>query len=346
MTLNLYPSLILDVKQTALLEKLKILVAKLNKPKGLFNIFNKNNLKSGIYLYGPVGTGKTMLMQSFYELLNLPKIMIHYQNFMQEIHQNIHKLQEEKEAKNNIFPKIAKNYAKKTKILCIDEFEIKDITDAMIIGSLLAELIKQEVFIFVTSNTSPDNLYKDGLQRESFLPFIDKIYAEFYIMQLDNDHDYRFDKALEATTERITYPLTLENKNKLKQVVLDIGNGDFLPHDIEVFGRVLSFKKAHKNILLTNFDELFTGEVSYIDYVNICRKFNIIIVENVQIIRPDNTDIAVRFINFIDNAYFYKILLFMTLEDQPEKIYQGAARREEFKRTVSRLREMNSDLYL
>lgn len=346
MTLNSYPSLILDEKQSALLDELKKIATELNKKKSLLDILNKNNLKSGIYLYGSVGTGKTMLMNSFFELLTTSKIIIHYQNFMQQVHQAMHQLQGENESKNNIIPKIAKNYAKKVKVLCIDEFEIKDITDAMIIGNLLAELIKQGVFIFVTSNTKPDNLYKDGLQRESFLPFIDKINGEFYIMQLDNNHDYRFDKALEIANDRIIYPLTLENQSKLTQIIKDITEDRLTPQTLEVLGREISFKQGYKKVLITDFEELFTRNLSYIDYVNICQKFNIIVVKNIQIVRPDNTDIAVRFINFIDNAYFYKILLFMTLEDQPEKIYQGAARREEFKRTVSRLREMNSDVYL
>ncbi|WP_341790398.1 cell division protein ZapE [Rickettsia endosymbiont of Polydrusus tereticollis] len=336
----------LDLKQIALSKELAEVALKLNKPRKLLQIFSKNNLKSGIYLYGSVGTGKTMLMNSFFELLTTSKIIIHYQNFMQQVHQAMHQLQGKNESKNNIIPKIAKNYAKKTKILCIDEFEIKDITDAMIIGNLLTELIKQSIFIFVTSNTKPANLYKDGLQRESFLPFIDKINAEFYIMQLDNNHDYRFDKALEIANDRIIYPLTLENQSKLTQIIKDITEDRLTPQTLEVLGREISFKQGYKKVLITDFEELFTRNLSYIDYVNICQKFNIIIVENIQIIRPDNTDIAVRFINFIDNAYFYKILLFMTLEDQPEKICQGAARREEFKRTVSRLREMNSDLYL
>ncbi|MFY9589719.1 cell division protein ZapE [Rickettsia endosymbiont of Halotydeus destructor] len=346
MTLNTCYSLTLDVKQTALLEELKEIALELNKLPPLFNIFNKKNLKNGLYLYGPVGSGKTMLMNSFFELLTISKIIIHYQNFMQEIHKAMHKLQSENESKNNIIPKIAKNYAKKTKVLCIDEFEIKDITDAMIIGNLLTELIKQGVFIFVTSNTKPDNLYKDGLQKESFLPFIAKINDEFYIKVLDHNHDYRFDKALEIANDRIIYPITPENQGKLTQVIKDITEGYLIPQTVEVLGREISFKQGYKKVLVTNFEELFTRNLSYIDYVNICQKFNIIIVEDVQIVSPDNTDIAVRFINFIDNAYFYKILLFMTLEDAPEKIYQGTARREEFRRTVSRLQEMNSNSYI
>jgi len=337
-------SLILDAKQAALLEELKQLAAELNKPKSLFKFFNQNNLKSGIYLYGPVGSGKTMLMNSFFEAISIPKTIIHYQNFMQEIHKTMHKLQTENQ--KDIIPKIAKNYAKQTKVLCIDEFEIKDITDAMIIGRLFSELIKQNIFIFITSNTIPSNLYKDGLQRESFLPFIEIINNKFYVKCLDNHHDYRFDKALGVKGDRIIYPLTLENQNKLKKIITDISDNNLVSQNIEVLGREISFQKVHKKILVTDYNELFIRDLSYIDYVNICQNFNVIIVRNVQIIDANDTNTAVRFINFIDNAYFYKILLFMTLQDKPTKIYQGSNRSEEFKRTISRLNEMNSESYL
>ncbi|WP_347939396.1 cell division protein ZapE [Rickettsia oklahomensis] len=372
----------LDVKQIALSKEFAEIALELNKPRKLLQIFSKNNLKSGIYLYGPVGSGKTMLMNSFFKKLTAPKIIIHYQNLMQEIHKTRHKLQTENQ--KDIIAKIAKGYAKKTRVLCIDEFEIQDITDAMIISRLFYELTKQNIFIFITSNTSPNNLYKDGLQLESFLPFIKIIYNTFYVKYLDNHHDYRFDKALGVTGERIIYPLTLENQNKLEKIITgvlaklayreecigdteqstiaytpvrqDANNGlnlevelkrnytNFTPQNIEVLGKTISFQKVHKRILVTDYNELFTRNLSYIDYVNICQNFKVIIVHNVHTIEDTNT--VVRFINFIDNAYFYKILLFMSLEDNPNKIYQGSNRSEEFKRTISRLNEMNSASYL
>lgn len=334
----------LDIQQTALLKELEQIALELNKPKSLFNFFNKDNFKSGIYLYGPVGVGKTMLMNSFFEKLNTQKSLIHYQNFMQNIHKSMHELQLENQ--KDIISKIAKNFSREIKLLAIDEFEIKDITDAMIIGRLFSELIKQNIFIFITSNTKPDDLYKNGLQRESFLPFIDKINREFYIKCLDNNHDYRFGKALNIEGGRIIYPLTSENRIKFEQIIKDISDNNFSPQNIEVLGRKISFQKVHGKVLITDYNELFIQEFSYIDYVNICQKFNIIIVQNVQIILSDNTDVVIRFINFIDNAYFYKVLLFMSLEDIAEKIYQGSARKDEFKRTISRLQEMNSSNYL
>ncbi len=286
-------------------------------------------------------------MQYFFEHLRIKKLMVHYQNFVQYVHKNIHQSQNELGSKNNIIKKIASNYAKQAKVICIDEFEIKDITDAMIIGPLIFELIKFKVFIFITSNTKPENLYQDGLQRNSFLPIIKEINQQFDVMYLNSNHDYRLDKIIKMADQRIIYPINEATRITINNIIVNLTNNDQLvPIDIEIFGRKISFTKANKKILVTDFVELFTRELGYVDYVAICQKFSIIIVENITIIDSGNTDLVVRFINFIDNAYFYKLVLFMTLQDEPKKIYQNGFRQSEFKRTISRLYEMNSENYV
>lgn len=330
-----------------LVDRIDFFVRQINN-KSFWRFFSRDlSEKKSIYLYGNVGTGKTMLMQYFFRNLHVPKLMIHYQDFTQSLHKDIHRLQNQKTSKNHIIKIIAKNYAKEAQIICIDEFEIKDITDAMIIGPLLLELIKHKLFIFITSNTRPEDLYKDGLQRRAFLPIIKEINQKFDIMYLDSNHDYRLDKIIHMIDRRIIYPINEDNKITFDKLIMKLTDGgSLIPADIEVFGRQISFATVSHQILVTNFAELFERELGYVDYVIICQKFPIIIVENVTIIDSDNTDLAVRFINFIDNAYFYKVILFMTLQDDPIKIYQNGLRQDEFKRTVSRLYEINSSSYV
>jgi cell division protein ZapE len=211
-------------------------------------------------------------------------------------------------------------------------------------GKLFLELIKCKLFIFVTSNTKPDNIYKDGLQRDAILPFIDLIKQKFTVLHLESSHDYRLDK-VPNRDNRILYPINKQTTTEINKIILALTNNNLLPNSIAVFGRDVYFAKTYKTILITDFAELFLRELGYADYVNICQNFTTIVVENIPIITPNNTDLATRVINFIDNAYFYKILLFLTLEDAPENIYKSGKRSEEFKRTISRLYEMNSNIY-
>lgn len=336
----------LDEKQLLILDRIKLFVKEIES-KSFFNFFtNHNILKNGFYLYGHVGTGKTILMKYFYQMLGVKKLMTHYQNLMQSVHKDIHLLRSTTKSTNESIKKIAANYAKNLKVICIDEFEIKDITDAMIIGPLLFELIKCNVFVFITSNTKPEDLYKDGLQRGSFLPVIKEIYNKFEVMYLDSDHDYRLDKVLQLTN-RIIYPINESTRPAIEKIITELSsNNRFITIELEVFGRKIPFKMASNTTLITDFNELFLRDLSYADYVNLCQKFTVIMVQDVTLIDSDNSDIAVRFINFIDNAYFYKVILFMTLQAEPIEIYRNGLRKDEFKRTISRLYEMNSESYV
>jgi cell division protein ZapE len=331
----------LDEVQLKILGKLEETASNIDQ-QSFFKFFKPTLPKQGIYMYGGVGRGKTMLMLAFYHRMKCSKQMVHYQNFMQLVHKDIHKLQMDNSDK--LIARLAKNYSDKGKILCLDEFEIKDITDAMIIKKLFIELNKNKVFIFITSNTLPNNLYKDGLQRESFLPFIDFIYEKFEILHLDNNHDYRLDK-LSELNNRVIYPINSDSNLKIKNIISKLTDDKIEIGSIEVFGRRISFAKTHGDTLITDFAELFMRDLGYSDYVNICQKFSTIILQDVPVIEQSNSDLITRFINFIDNAYFYKVLLFITLNVSPEKIYTDGKRLDEFKRTISRLYEMNSNSY-
>lgn len=339
-------ALVLDKKQReilSILEKTAIAIQEKNFLSAIKSIFNKQNNIKSIYLHGLVGRGKTMLMKKFFENVKVSKEMIHYQKFMFNIHQKMHLLNNM--STDQIVQNLARDIAKKAQVICLDEFEIKDIADAMIIMNLVKYLLNEGTLIFITTNTIPDNLYKDGLQRESFLPFIDLIKSKFQILDLDSATDYRYiNKTFE---KRILSLRTVENEEIFNNIKTQLqGESTLAPIALTLFGRELFFAKCYNNMLFTNFTELFERDVSYADYIKITERFSIIVVENVKKIDESDTNIATRFINFIDNAYFNKVLLFMQVECRLTEIYQKGFKTNEFKRTLSRLNEMNSAQYI
>jgi cell division protein ZapE len=338
---------ILDSRQKEIMQLCKQIALSI-KPNTFLskvkNLFYKEENYNGVYMHGSVGGGKTMLMKMFYEEVSVPKEIIHFQKFMQVLHIKLHLLQAR--SAHRVVQELAADIASKAQVVCMDEFEIRDITDAMIIMRLFRYLAKCGVFIFLTTNTMLDNLYKDGLQRESFLPFIKMIKRKFQILYLDTNKDYRYD-SLVNVKNRILYPIGDKTHKEIKEIKQELcDEAELSMVNIEVFGREMSFKQVHQNILFTDFDELFSRDLGYADYVSICEHFKIIVLESVRIIAEDEVNIITRFINFIDNAYFYKVLLFIEIECDPVQIYTKGKRIEEFARIISRLKEMNSRDYL
>lgn len=338
--------MILDNSQERLLKKFSKIASEI-KPNSLLNsfskLFSKTKHYDGIYLYGGVGRGKTMLMEKFYDSVKVSKKIIHYQQFMQNIHTKMHNMQDK--TNNKLVQNLASDIANQWNVLCIDEFEIKDITDAMLIMRLFAYLQKYNVFIFITTNTEPENLYKDGLQRNSFLPFIEKIKRTFEVIHLDTQKDYRYE-AVTRIENRMFFPKNEVNSKEFECITAKICKKTELSQSsIEVFGRELVFTRTHNNILVTDFLELFERDLSYADYVAISKKFKIIILSSVREISEEENNIVTRFINFIDNAYFNRVILFIQINCRPEEIYIAGSRKAEFNRTISRLNEMNSASY-
>ena len=320
-------------RKNSILSTIKKLVSKSTS-------YDKNN----IYIYGGVGRGKTMIMREFFKDLPNPKLLIHYQDFMKMVHEDVHST--EVAAMQDVLINVSKRIAKQYKYICLDEFEVNDIADAMIIGRIFESLMQHGVSIAVTSNVQPENLYKNGLQREQFLPFIDIIKSRFIVFPLDTNHDYRLDR-IGALENRVLYPLSKHVDDQMADVKHKLANdGHYTPKILEVFGRNLILPLTHKSVLVTNFDDLCRQNLSSSDFIAISKHFSVIIMENVPIINEDETDVVIRFINFVDNAYFQKVLLFISLNVSPDKIYPKGKRVAEFQRTISRLYEINSHEYL
>ncbi len=334
-------SIILDSSQSLLIRKLEEIKKDISRPK--FARLFKSNKYSGIYVYGSVGRGKTILIKALYDSIKLKKNFYHYQSFIKYLHQHSHILFKKNEKDPVV--KIAKSLARNYKFICIDELEIRDIADAMIMQRLCESLLKLGVFLVFTSNIKPDSLYKDGLQRELFLKFIDIIDKRFFIHNLQSTKDYRFGK-ITSNKNVILYPAT-ENKVKLfgEMLLALTHNGDYKETAITVFGRLVNFKRCYGDVLYTNYQEMFESTLSYNDYLSITEKYDAIIIEKLSQL-SDNSDIVIRFINFIDNAYANKVMIVALFEVAPEDLYIGSRYKKEFQRVISRIAEMNSQEYI
>lgn len=338
-----FPGIELDATQMSLidlLESLDISSSQSFMYKLIKKFSRSPKAKNNIYLYGGVGRGKTMIATAFYNKQKVPKAYFHYQDFMRDIHSQMHSYQ----GYSGAVSYVAEDIARKYKFLVIDEFEIHDIADAMIVYNLFYHLLNAGMHFLITTNIDPDNLYKNGLQRESFLPFIDLLKEEFQIFPLDGKHDYRLDNI--PSEKRMFYPNDKHVQKQIDKIEKDlIGDHKTKDENLKFFGRKIHFKRVYHDILFTDFDELCCKPHSAADFVEIAKHFTIIVMENVPYIAKDDTDLAIRFINFIDNVYFHKVLLFISLADEPEKIYPIGKRSGEFQRTISRLYEIDSDKY-
>ncbi|MDF2964644.1 MAG: n2B [Rickettsiaceae bacterium] len=341
-------NIILDDRQEALLEVFNKYAKELNSSsllKKVSTIFRRDKNFAGLYIYGGVGRGKTMLAKSFYDSLQVSKTLEHFQIFMKTIHERLHILRKQERPNNNLVKIIAQEYAKKYKLIILDEFEVKDIADAMTLARLIPELQAMGVFIVITTNIQPQELYKDGIQRDSFLPFITYLEQYFEIFHLDSQQDYRQTKSL-SLEERILYPASHETNKQIQNYIENLTKNNFETKTITVFGRNLKFAKCHRNILVTDFVEMFEEERSQADYIEICKNFDLIIIEKIRAIVADDKNTALRFINFLDQAYLTRVIIIAQLEHTPENILQIKSGLKEVTRALSRLREMNSDEYM
>lgn len=328
-----------DRQQFTALEKLQAIYTSLTvEPQGFIGHFRKKQSPRGLYLWGNVGIGKTLLMDTFYYCLPFEnKLRIHFYAFMREVHQALRALQGTK----NPLQVIAKNWAQKTRVICFDELIVTDIADASLLGGLLRALFQQRICLIVTTNVAPDDLYKNGLQRELFLPAIAEIKAQLDVVHLQIVDDYRANYS--SQSKYYWYPLTTKALNNLEQCFIEFSQGmtaDFMP--LEINGRSIRVKKYAGSVVWFDFMDICGIPRSHEDYLAITKKFNTILVSNLTKIAAHDRDLARSFIRFIDVLYDTKTRLVIAAAQPIKEIYTSGQLSFEFTRTCSRLTQMQS----
>ena len=333
-----------DAAQRAVVVKLDALATELAKSapsSGLFGRFRKPPPPPrGLYIHGEVGRGKTMVMDLFYETVEAaPKRRVHFHAFMQDVHKRLHEARQS-HAQDAIVP-VAKALAKEARLLCLDEMQITDIADAMIIGRLFEGLLAAGTVIVTTSNLAPDHLYRNGLNRQLFLPFIALIKQRLDVVSLQSPTDYRLGRV--KAHETFLTPLSPETDARLQdlwQRLTDTAQGH--PQDIDVLGRKLHVPQAAHGCARFSFAELCEQPLGPPDYLALAQNFQILFLEHIPELNPDRRNEAKRFVLLIDTLYDSKVRLVATSAQAPEGIYPAGDHAFEFGRTVSRLKEMQS----
>lgn len=342
-------NIILNPAQVKVLEALSHLAEAIaNEKRSLLSsiISIKPEVTKGVYVYGSVGTGKSMLGDIFFENIDIKKKQkIHFHSFMKEIHDYMHnsKISNSQDPLKNV----AKFIASRAKVLYIDEFDIEDIADAMIVGKLFRELFELKVIILTTSNKEPDELYKDGLQRDSFVPFIDLIKEKMQILKMDHIYDFRKHKLSKVESSYFIYEEEMDAQRFAFDSFLKITD-DATPHNklLNIDGREFLCSMTAQECVILSFDQLCRAPMASNDYIAIAQEFDVIILIGIPKLSSDEHNEAKRFINLIDIIYDLHKVLICAAKTEIDSIYEQGKWHREFKRTESRLHEMQSKEYI
>ncbi|MEJ0063867.1 MAG: cell division protein ZapE [Alphaproteobacteria bacterium] len=301
----------------------------------------------GIYLHGEVGRGKSMLMDLFFDAAPVKaKRRVHFHQFMLEIHAALHQWRGRNSGKADPLPQIARRIAADSKLLCFDEFHVCDIADAMILGRLFTALFQAGVVLVATSNWPPDELYKGGLQRQLFLPFIETLKSQTDIVELEGATDYRLARV--HGRPMFFSPLGPEASRHLAELFAALTDDAEPKADtLQVAqGRHLELSRAAKGAAWCTFAELCEQPLGAADYLALANGYHVLLLDGVPCLNSEQRNAALRFMTLIDALYEAKVKLAMTSAAPPEQIYTEGEHSFAFKRTVSRLMEMQAADYL
>ncbi len=298
----------------------------------------------GVYLYGGVGTGKSLMMDLFFETAPVAiKRRVHFHQFLQEVQTRI--TEERAKKDRDPLPRVAKAIAKEARLLCFDELQVTDVGDAMILGRLFKGLFAEGVVMVATSNRHPDELYKNGLNRQLFEPFIDMIKAQLFLYELDSGRDYRLER-LEAAPVYYA-PLGTDADAAMDAAFERLTTGA-KPRacTLAVKGRLLDVPREAAGVARFSFEDLCDRPLGPGDYLALADRFHTLMIDHIPLLTPDKRDQAKRFVTLIDALYEIKTKLVVSAAAQPDGLYPEGDYAFEFQRTASRLMEMRSHDYL
>lgn len=296
----------------------------------------------GLYFWGGVGRGKTYIVDAFYECLPFAeKERLHFHGFMRRVHQDLKTLS----GIVNPLDTVAERIARRSRVLCFDEFHVADITDAMLLGNLLRALFSRGVTLVATSNEPPDRLYWDGLQRERFVPAIAMIKRNTEVFHFDSSTDYRL-RALERAEIYHTPLDDQANASLLRTFESVAPDTSEAGGTIEIEGREIAAVRRADGVVWFDFDVICGGPRSVADYIEIGRMYQTVLISSVPLMRSADDDAARRFVHLVDEFYDRGVKLILSAACEPDRLYQGERVARMFERTASRLHEMQSHDYL
>ncbi len=343
-----------DAAQEAAADQLFVLHQRLRdyepgKRRGLFGLGGQVDAPRGLYLHGGVGRGKSMLMDLFFRHAPMRrKRRVHFHDFMQEVHEAVHRWrQREKEgkAKGDPIPSVADGVMKDSGLLCFDEFQVTDITDAMILGRLFTALFERGLVVVATSNRAPGALYEGGLNRQLFLPFIDLLREKMDVMELEAEADYRLKHLAGAPVYHV--PLGPEARAAMDGAWERLTPGvKGEPCTVEVKGRRVEVPVAAMGVARFHFDDLCKKPLGAADYLKLARSFHTLLVDEIPAMGTHMRNEAKRFVTLIDALYENRVKLVCSADAPPDGLYPSGDGSFEFERTASRLIEMQSEAYM